>query len=134
MADLKKKGIGQHTRSATRDRERNEIIMNTETGSVVALNSQSFDNAIAQGTTLVDFWAPWCGPCRMQLPILEELASAVGEGVTIGKVNVDECPDLAARFAVRSIPTLVLFKDGEPVKQFIGVQDKSTLLSSINNG
>jgi thioredoxin 1 len=133
VADLKK-GIGQQTRSTIRDRKRNQIIMNTETGSVVALNSQSFDNAIAQGTTLVDFWAPWCGPCRMQLPILEELASAVGEGVTIGKVNVDECPDLAARFAVRSIPTLVLFKEGEPVKQFIGVQDKSTLLSSINNG
>ena len=77
---------------------------------------------------MVDFWAPWCGPCRMQGPIVEELAREYeGKEIKIGKLNVDEAPDSARRFHVMSIPTLIIFKNGQPVDQMIGVQDKTTL-------
>jgi len=100
-------------------------------GNVVELSEASFDAAIAEGITLVDFWAPWCGPCKMQLPILESVSGKV-EGATIAKVNVDENASIAAKFGVRSIPTLIIFKEGEVVKQFTGVQQEAALLDAIN--
>ena len=78
---------------------------------------------------LVDFWATWCGPCMRQAPILEELA---GEGYHIGKVDVDQAPDLAGNYRVMSIPTLILFKNGEEVKRFIGLQTKDTLKALLD--
>lgn len=93
---------------------------------VVALNEQNFESTIGSGVTLVDFWAEWCGPCQVMLPILSQFAQDAG-GVKVGKVNVDEAPALAAKFRVMSIPTLIIFKDGKPVEQMVGVQQIETL-------
>lgn len=99
---------------------------------LVNLTTAAFDQAIAQGTWIVDFWATWCAPCRMQGKLiddhLDELAAA---GATVGKVNVDEEPDLAARFGVMSIPTLLIFKDGSQVRSFVGVQTIDTLKDAL---
>ena len=95
------------------------------------LTSSNFDTAIATGTTLVDFWAPWCGPCRMQLPILEDVARQVEGQATVAKVNVDEHPDLAARFKIRGIPALLVFRDGALIQEFSGVQNAPTLVASL---
>ena len=97
------------------------------------LGKDNFNDTIANGVTLVDFWAEWCGPCRMQLPILEEVSEEIGEKATVGKINVDHELELAQRFGVQSIPTLILFKDGEIVDKMVGVQAKETLVDKINN-
>ena len=95
------------------------------------LTDSTFDDTVKDGTVLVDFWAPWCGPCRMQTPILEEVAEKVGDKATIAKVIVDDSPGVAARYGVRSIPTLIVFKDGEPAEQFVGVQQASVLIDAL---
>ena len=100
---------------------------------VTNLNDTDFDSAIAEGITLVDFWAPWCGPCRMQVPILEELSESVDNQTKIAKLNVDEAEGVAGRFGVQAIPTLLLFKDGNEVQRFIGVQSKKTLIDAISS-
>ena len=86
---------------------------------------------IKAGVVLIDFWAPWCGPCRMQGPILEQIVGKV-EGAKIAKLNVDEAPAVAAKFGIMSIPTLIVLKDGQPVKQFVGVQQADTLVAALN--
>jgi len=98
---------------------------------VIELDELSFDGAVAEGVTLVDFWAPWCGPCRMQGPVLAELAEELAGAATIAKVNVDEAPRLAERFGVRAIPLLVLLSDGREVARFVGLQSKSDLAAAI---
>ncbi|MFF2912428.1 MULTISPECIES: thioredoxin [Bacillales] len=98
-----------------------------------ALTKQSFQNEIQSGVTLVDFWAPWCGPCKIQLPIVEELADEMKDQATLAKVNVDDEPELASQFGVRSIPTLLLFKDGQLVDTMVGVNPKSVLKDKILN-
>ena len=96
------------------------------------LNKDNFEKSIANGVALVDFWAEWCGPCKMQLPIIEEFSSEMEGKATIGKVNVDEELELAQSFGIQSIPTLILFKDGKPVKKLVGLHSKEALYKEVN--
>ena len=100
---------------------------------IVNVSDQSFKGEVeGQGTVLVDFWAPWCGPCKMIAPVLEELSSEIGDQLKIAKVNVDDNPESASRFGVMSIPTLIVFKNGEPVDKIIGFQSKDALKNVVN--
>ena len=100
---------------------------------VLHISDSEFETKIVGSATpcLVDFWAPWCGPCRMQTPILEKLADELDGAATIAKVNVDDEGGLAARFHVSSIPTLIVFKDGKAVRQMVGLQQASTLKDAL---
>lgn len=102
-----------------------------ESDKLVLLNDKNFSKQIDRGIVLVDFWAPWCGPCKMIAPVVSELAEQFEGKARIGKLNVDENKVTAAEYGVRSIPTLILFKDGEPVKQFVGVKPKSAFAKAI---
>ncbi|MFD0957826.1 thioredoxin [Paenibacillus chungangensis] len=99
----------------------------------VVMTKDNFTQSVQNGVTLVDFWAPWCGPCKMQLPIVEELSTELEGTATVGTINVDEQPELASQFGVMSIPTLILFKDGQPVDKMVGLQSKEALKSKIAN-
>jgi len=95
------------------------------------LTAESFAGAIAEGTVLVDFWAEWCGPCHALTPVLDEL-SAEGPGAVIAKLDVAEHPEIGERYEVKSLPTLIVFRDGEPVKKLFGVKNKRQLLRAID--
>lgn len=99
---------------------------------IVNATDQTFNQETTNGLVLVDFWAQWCGPCKMIAPVLEELDSEMGDKVKIVKVDVDENQETAARFGVMSIPTLLLFKDGEVVDKLIGFQPKEVLAERIS--
>ena len=98
---------------------------------VAHITDAEFQSTVAEGITLVDFWAPWCGPCRMIAPILDELAGELKDKARIVKINVDENPTVAGQFGVMSIPTLLLFKNGQKVDQKVGGQAKPQLKSFI---
>ena len=100
----------------------------------VVLTEQSFEQDVinAPGPVLVDFWAPWCAPCRHLSPIVEELAGEYEGRVSFAKVNTDESPNIAARYGIFSIPTLIVFKNGQPVKQMVGLRPKRDLKSSLD--
>lgn len=100
---------------------------------IVEVSDQTFRNEVeGQGTVLVDFWAPWCGPCKMIAPVLEDLDREVGIQLKIAKLNVDNNPETASRFGVMSIPTLIVFKDGQPVDKIVGFQPKDALKSVVS--
>ncbi|MCZ0754819.1 thioredoxin [Anoxybacillus sp. J5B_2022] len=99
---------------------------------IVNATDQTFAAETSTGVTLVDFWAPWCGPCRMIAPVLEEIDQEMGDKVKIVKVNVDENQETAGKFGVMSIPTLLVFKNGEAVDKTIGYQPKEALVSLLN--
>ena len=100
----------------------------------VTITDQNFDPEVlkADKPVLVDFWAVWCGPCQMQGPIVEEVAKAMEGKAVVGKVNVDENPQSAGKYGVMSIPTLIIFKGGQPVKQMVGVQSKEVLINTLS--
>ena len=101
-------------------------------GKYIELTGANFEATLAEGVSLVDFWAPWCGPCRMIAPVVEELAEDYDGKAKICKVNTDEEQDIAVKFGIRSIPTIMFFKDGVMVDQVVGAQSKQALASTID--
>lgn len=103
-------------------------------GAVMEVNESQFDAEVLKATlpVLVDFWAPWCGPCKMLGPVLEEVAAANDSRLKIVKVNVDENPDLAQQYEVMGIPAMFLFKDGEVIDSFTGAMSRQALTDKID--
>lgn len=100
---------------------------------VKVITKENFENEVLNSgkTVLLDFWAPWCGPCRMLSPIVDEIAEQGLEGVSVGKINVDEQQELASQFGVMSIPTLIVFKNGKAVNKSVGVRPKQQILDLL---
>jgi len=96
------------------------------------ITTVNFDSETKDGVTLVDFWAPWCAPCRMQGPIIEKVAHKFTGKAKIGKCNTDEEKPLAARFGIRSIPTLLLFQNGKEIERFVGLQTEYALTEKVS--
>lgn len=104
-----------------------------KTQQIIEATEATFAQDVQEGTVLVDFWAPWCGPCRLQGTILEEVESSLPDDAKIVKVNVDDAPGIAARFGVRSIPTLAVLRNGQLEARFVGVQQASTLRQALSS-
>ena len=99
----------------------------------IDLTNENFDENVNEGVALVDFWAPWCGPCRMLAPVIEQLAEEFDGKAKICKVNSDEQTDLTTKYGVRSLPTMLFMKDGEVVDQLIGASPKQAIADKINS-
>ncbi len=96
------------------------------------ITTANFDETVKEGVTVVDFWAPWCGPCRMIAPHIEAIAEEM-PNIKVGKCNVDAAPEIAAKFGIMSIPTVMIFKDGKAMDTTIGVVPKQALVDKINS-
>ena len=101
-------------------------------GKYIELTNDNFEATVNSGVSLVDFWAPWCGPCRMIAPVIEELAEEFDGKANICKVNTDEEQDLAVKYGIRSIPTILVMKDGEIVETMVGAASKQAFADKIN--
>ena len=100
--------------------------------SEIILTSQNFEEEVKEGLVLVDFFATWCGPCKMLAPVISQIAEEYKGRVKVGKVNVDDENTLAMKYQIASIPTLILFKDGKPIKTLVGLSSKSEIENMIN--
>jgi thioredoxin 1 len=100
---------------------------------IKTLTDKNFQNQIKEGVILVDFWASWCMPCKMMAPVLNEMANELGEGRHIGKLNVEDYQTVSAKYNVRGIPTMILFKNGKEINRFVGVKPKDFLMKQLNN-
>ncbi|MBS4062197.1 MAG: thioredoxin [Bacteroidetes bacterium] len=103
-----------------------------DSSNLLKFTDTNFKKSISKGVVLVDFWAPWCGPCRMIGPVVSELSDDFAGKAKIGKLNVDENKQIASEFGIRSIPTLILFKDGKAVEKFTGIKPKQAFAKAIN--
>lgn len=97
------------------------------------LKTDNFDSAVAKGVTLVDFWAAWCGPCKMLAPVIDGLAAKYEGRAAVAKVNIDEEMDLASRYGIMSIPTILLFRDGQLVQRTVGVQPEEVFVRMLDD-
>ncbi|MCM8799235.1 MAG: thioredoxin [Candidatus Omnitrophica bacterium] len=102
---------------------------------ILILNDDNFESEVLKSNQiiLVDFWAPWCAPCRIIAPIVEEIAKEYKDKIKVAKLNVEDYPSIASRFGIMSIPTLIIFKDGKAVESLIGVVSKNQIISRIKN-
>jgi len=102
---------------------------------LLELNNSSFSEEVLQSSNpvLVDFWAPWCGPCKALTPTIEKLAAEYGDKVKFAKLNIDEAPEIASRYSIMSIPTLLLFHKGEVIEQLVGLVQKEKVLDKLKN-
>lgn len=102
---------------------------------ILKITSENFDKEVLDSDkiTVVDFYADWCGPCKMMAPIMEAVAKELGETAVVGKVNIDDNQNLAVKYQIMTIPTIAIFKNGEIVESFIGVTDKDEILNAVNN-
>ncbi len=107
--------------------------VSAENSQVMNLTDDIFEQTISTGVVLVDFWAVWCPPCRIQNPIIEDLASEIGNKAIIAKLDVDHNPGSASKHGIQNIPTLIIYKDGVAVQRFVGVQQKETLMNAIKS-
>ena len=99
---------------------------------VLDITSENFKQTIKSGVTLVDLWAAWCMPCKMMIPILNDVAEELPKSARVGKLNIEKYKDMASELKVRNIPTMILFKDGKEVNRFVGVKTKDFLIKEIN--
>ena len=102
--------------------------------SVITVNNENFEKEIlgSRMPVLLDFWATWCGPCRMMSPVVDEIAESMNTSIKVGKVNIDENQELAEKYGVESIPTIIVFKNGKEYKRQVGVTDRESLLNLLN--
>lgn len=121
-----------HEKQATASTDNNVITpAETNTGVVTALTASTFDENIKSGIVLVDFWATWCNPCKIQSPIIEDVSTVMAGKVSVFKLDVDQNSSIAKRYNVQSIPTMIIFKDGKAVGQFVGITQKEDIINAI---
>jgi thioredoxin 1 len=120
-------------RSVVSAEKNNTLSPEENTGGVITLTESTFNEKTKSGTVLVDFWAKWCGPCKIQSPIIEEVSKDMAGKASVYKLDIDNSPAIAERYNVQSIPTMIIFKNGNAVRQFTGLTQKSEIISAIEN-